>query len=194
MDKNDFQALARALSILNDEEPLLEFYTSKETGELLLRITGMIQTEILTEILRERFNLEVSFGRPSVIYKETPIMEAEGFDAYTMPKPCWAVLKFKIEPDLRGSGITYRSEVPPKKIPYRYQNHVEVAVPRALQQGLKGWEVVDARITLIDGEYHDIHTHPLDFFVADAYCVNERTSKFRYSIARAYIIFSYCGT
>jgi ribosomal protection tetracycline resistance protein len=164
--QNSFQDLVRALSILNEEDPLLEFYSSKETGELLLSITGMIQTEVLTEILRERFNLEVSFGKPSVIYKETPLKEGEGFDAYTMPKPCWAVLKFKIEPGLSGNGIMYKSEVPPKKIPYRYQNHVEIAVPKALRQGLKGWEVIDANITLIDGGYHDIHTHPLDFFVA----------------------------
>ena len=165
-DQNDIQTLVKALTILNEEDPLLEFFNSRETSELLLSITGMIQTEVLTELLRERFKLEVSFGKPSVIYKETPLMEAEGFDAYTMPKPCWAVLKFKIEPGPVGSGIIYKSEVPPKKIPYRYQNHVELAVPRALQQGLKGWEVVDAKITLIDGEYHDIHTHPLDFFVA----------------------------
>lgn len=165
-DQGDYQALARALSILNDEDPLLDFYASGETGELLLSITGMIQTEVLAEILRERFKLEVSFGEPSVIYKETPLTEAEGFDAYTMPKPCWAVLKFKIEPGEHGSGIVYKSVVPPKKIPYRYQNHVELAVPRALRQGLKGWEVTDAKITLIDGEYHEVHTHPLDFFVA----------------------------
>lgn len=165
-EKSEFPALARALAILNDEDPLLELYVSKETGELLLNITGIIQTEILTELLRERFKLDVSFGKPSVIYKETPLLEAEGYDAYTMPKPCWAVLKFKIEPGPAGSGIEYKSEVSPKKIPYRYQNHVKLAVPRALRQGLKGWEVIDARITLVDGEYHNIHTHPLDFFVA----------------------------
>jgi ribosomal protection tetracycline resistance protein len=165
-DQGDYQALARALMILNEEDPLLEFYDSRETGELLLSITGMIQTEVLAEILRERFKLEINFGKPSVIYKETPVAEAEGFDSYTMPKPCWAELRFKIEPGARGSGITYKSEVPPNKVPYRYQNHVELAVPRALQQGLKGWEVVDARVTLIDGGYHEVHTHPLDFFVA----------------------------
>lgn len=163
---NDLQSLVHALMILNEEDPLLEFEYSKETGELLLSITGMIQTEILTEVLRERFKLDVIFGKPSVIYKETPAMEAEGYDAYTMPKPCWAVVKFKIEPGSRGSGISYKSEVAPNKIPYRYQNHVKTAVAQALRQGLKGWEVIDAKITLIDGENHHIHTHPLDFFVA----------------------------
>ncbi len=165
-DKKDFQELSRALTILNEEDPILEFYSSRETGELLLSITGMIQTEVLTEILRERFKLEVEFGKPSIIYKETPALEGMGFEAYTMPKPCWAVLKFKIEPGPRGSGITYKSEVSANKIPYRYQNHVEIAVARAMRQGTKGWEVVDAKITLIDGGYHEMHTHPLDFFVA----------------------------
>jgi ribosomal protection tetracycline resistance protein len=165
-DKNALPELIQALSILNEEDPLLGFYTSNETRELLLNITGYMQTQVLTALLRERFQLDVIFGKPSVIYKETPIRDGEGYDSYTMPKPCWAVVKFKIEPGLRGSGIVYQSEVSPNKIPYRYQHHVETAVYRALSQGLKGWEVVDAKITLIDGEYHNVHTHPLDFFVA----------------------------
>lgn len=120
----------------------------------------------MAEILRQRFDLEVSFGKPAVIYKETPSGNGVGIDEYTMPKPCWAVLKFRIEPGEPGSGIIYKSEVSPNKIPYRYQNHVEIAVPGALRQGLKGWEVIDIRVTLIDGGYHEVHTHPLDFFVA----------------------------
>lgn len=165
-DKNKLQALTEALNILNEEDPLLDFYHSTETDELLLNITGMVQTEILSEMLRERFSLEVSFGKPTVIYKETPCGAAEGFESYTMPKPCWAVVKFRIEPGPCGSGITYRSEVSPDRLPYRYQNHVELALQQAVKQGLKGWQVTDARITLIDGESHVMHTHPLDFFIA----------------------------
>lgn len=166
INSSELQALVAALNILNDEDPLLDFYHSKETGELILSITGMIQIEILTELLRERFKLEVNFGKPSVIYKETPCRIAEGFDSYTMPKPCWAVLKFRIEPAPAGSGITYHSEVSLGTLPAKYQNHVETALKQALQQGLVGWQITDAKITLIFGEYHVMHTHPLDFFVA----------------------------
>ena len=83
-----------------------------------------------------------------------------------MPKPCWAVVKFYIEPLPRGSGFVYESVASEKRIAYRYQEHVKTEVPRTLKQGLKGWEVTDLKVTLVDGEHHVQHTHPLDFFTA----------------------------
>lgn len=157
--------LVAAFRQLTDEDPLLHFLWVQEKQELQLRIVGPIQLEILTELLQERYGLRASFSAPSVIYQETPAAPGEGFDAYTMPKPCWAVLRFLIEPLPRGSGLVYECRVGPDKLPYRYQNHVATAVPEALQQGLFGWEVTDLKVTLVDGGYHHIHTHPLDFFV-----------------------------
>ncbi len=165
VDLKDFHALTKALTVLNDEEPLLDYYHAQETGELIISITGLIQEEVYEHILRERFGIEVSFGEPRVIYMETPSRIGEGVDYYTMPKPCWAVLRFIVEPLEPGSGIIYECKVSPKELPYRYQNHVETAVPRVLKQGLKGWNVTDIKVTLVYGEYHNVHTHPLDFFV-----------------------------
>lgn len=164
--KGQYPELVHALSVLNEEEPMLDFYPVRGKEEANVSITGTIQSEVLVETLRERFGIEACCGAPAVIYKETPARAGEGYDAYTMPKPCWAVLRFRIEPGERGSGLVYESRVPPRKIPYRYQHHVELSVRRALAQGLYGWEVTDLRVTLIDGGYHEVHTHPLDFFVA----------------------------
>jgi len=163
--ETDFQSLARALAILNEEDPLLDCFASNNTGEMIISVTGVIQTEVISELLRERFKVEAYFGQPSVIYKETPSGVGNGADSYTMPKPCWAVLSFIVEPAPRGSGITYECQVSPKYLPYRYQNHVKTAVSRTLKQGLLGWEVTDVKVTLVNGQYHEIHTHPLDFFV-----------------------------
>ena len=160
----DYQKLYDALSILNEEEPLLDFYAS-DGGVLLVSITGVIQTEVLCAMLEGRFGLKTQFGEPQIIYRETLAAAGTGRDRYTMPKPCWADLTFAMEPLPRGSGIQYASQVPPKKVPYRYQRHVEVSVPRALGQGNFGFAVTDVKITLVDGEYHPVHTHPLDFFV-----------------------------
>ena len=94
-------------------------------------------------------------------------MAGYGFEAYTMPKPCWAVVKLLIEPLPRGSGVEWCSgSVPNDKLFYRYQTQIKTAFFRALEQGLSGWEVTDLRATLVDGEHHIVHTHPLDFFVA----------------------------
>lgn len=113
-----------------------------------------------------RYRLHANFSAPSVIYKETPAAPGEGSERYTMPKPCWACLTLRMEPLPRGSGIVYRSVIKEKELPYRYQHHVETSVRETLAQGIHGWEVTDAAITLTAGEHHPIHTHPLDFFVA----------------------------
>lgn len=162
----ELPGLTEALYQLEEEDPALRCEWNREKREVWLRLTGKIQAEVLEALLKERWGLSARFGEPSVIYRETPVKAGEGFEAYTMPKPCWAVVRFLIEPLPRGSGFEYVCKVPPNRLPYRYQAHVETAVPRALEQGLSGWQVTDLRVTLIDGESHNVHTHPLDFFVA----------------------------
>lgn len=158
--------LLGALQELAEEDPLLETEYLADEKEIHIQITGTIQLEVLEALLGERYGLSVSFSKPSVIYKETPTTSGEGFEAYTMPKPCWAVIRLAIEPGPRGSGLEYHSTASPKDIAYRYQTHVETAVPRALKQGMYNWEVTDLKVTLIGGQHHHIHTHPLDFFLA----------------------------
>ena len=159
-------ALMRALTELSDEEPLLDYVYNQETRQMHLKITGTIQLEILKELLQSRYGLDAEFSKPSVLYRERPAGRGEGFEAYTMPKPCWAVVKFYLEPLPEGSGLVYESVCSEKSIAYRYQEHVRVSVPRALEQGRLGWQVTDLKVTLVDGEDHPQHTHPLDFFVA----------------------------
>ncbi len=169
----EMQALRAACEMLSGEDPLLQVQYIKSLNELHLQVMGMIQLEILQELLQTRFSLEVSFGRPAIIYKETIAQKCEGFVAYTMPKPCWAILKFELEPGPRGSGVTFSSKVPVKDIMARYQHQVEQAIPLALSQGRLGWQVTDVRITLVDGNHHLIHTHPLDFIVATPMAIQD---------------------
>lgn len=163
---DQLMSLLGALQELAEEDPLLETEYLPEEKEIHIQITGTIQLEVLEALLRQRYGLTVTFSKPSVIYKETPTRAGEGFEAYTMPKPCWAVIRLAIEPGPRGSGLCYQSVASPQDIAYRYQTHVETAVPRALKQGLYNWEVTDLKVTLIGGQHHHIHTHPLDFFLA----------------------------
>ncbi len=160
------QALREACAALSAEDPLLHARYIRATGEMQLQVMGKVQLEILQELLSARFGLNVTFGEPAVIYRETIRERAAGFVAYTMPKPCWAVLEFDIAPAERGSGVTYSSAVEGRDILPRYQHQVEQALPLALSQGRLGWQVTDVRITLTGGNHHLIHTHPLDFIVA----------------------------
>ncbi len=160
----DRPALQKALMTLKAEDPLLDVQYA--LGDAHIRVMGNIHLEILSERIRERFGLKVAFGESTIIYHETIREPVEGFCAYLAPKPCWAVIRFLIEPAPRGTGVTYRSEVHVRKIKARYQHQIEQGLSNALRQGMMGWPVDDVHITLIDGEDHQFHTHPLDFIIA----------------------------
>ena len=176
-DPDRMTDLAAACQILSEEDPLLQARYEQATGELQLAVMGRIQLEILQEALQTRFGLAASFSDPSVIYRETIAREASGFVAYTMPKPCWAIMRFVIKPGPRGSGVRFRSEVPVRDILPRYQHQVEQALPLALRQGRLGWQVTDVEITLAEGNYHQFHTHPLDFIVATPWGIQDGLAK-----------------
>ena len=161
-----FIKLVEAICKLEEEDPLLNVEWIKEKREIHIHIMGMIQQEIIESILLERFGLEVSFGKPSVIYKETPANTGLGFESYTMPKPCWAVVKFQLEPLSTGSGLIFESKVRTEDIKVRYQREIEKCLPKALDQGLYGWQVIDLKITLLAGEDHVMHSRPGDFVIA----------------------------
>lgn len=116
------QALRAACSQLSDEDPLLKTQYIRSLNELHLHVMGTIQLEILQELLLTRFDLKVSFGTPAIIYRETISQASEGYVAYLAPKPCWAILKFLVEPAPRGSGVHFTSTVPVRQVQARYQN------------------------------------------------------------------------
>lgn len=162
----NYSALVKALQVLTDEDPAIDLLWLKEERELHIKAMGLIQLEIMETILLNRFELEVIFGEPSVIYKETPTKSGEAYEEYTMPKPCWAVVRFQIEPGERGSGVSYHSLVGQDHIAKRYQQEIERTLPLALRQGILGWELTDLKITLTGGEHHNIHSRAGDFAIA----------------------------
>lgn len=169
----DMQSLRAACQVLSGEDPLLQAQYVTSLNELHLQVMGRIQLEILEELLLTRFDLRVRFSDPAIIYRETISQRAEGFVAYLAPKPCWAILKFDIEPAPRGSGVTFISKVQGRELLPRYQHQVRQALPLALHQGRLGWQVTDVKITLTEGEHHLIHTHPLDFIVATPMAIQD---------------------
>jgi len=165
-DPADMTALRQACEMLSGEDPLLQARYSRRLNELQLQAMGAIQLEILQELLETRFGLKAHFSRPTVLFRETIAQTASGYVAYTMPKPCWAVMEFLIEPAPRGSGVSFASVAPSRDIAPGYQNQVVQALPLALSQGRLGWPVTDVKIILLGGSDHQFHTHPLDFIVA----------------------------
>ncbi len=166
VNDSDYAKLGEALTILSDEDPSLELEWLNDLQEFHLKIMGWIQIEILKQTLDNRFGVEAVFEDPTVIYRETPKKTAEGYAKYWMPKPCWAIIKLKIEPGESGSGLQYESCLSTDKVQRKYQNEIERTFQKALKQGPKGWEVTDLKIQLIDGEDHEIHSRPGDFVIA----------------------------
>jgi len=165
-DQTDHTRLAAALQQLSSEDPHLNFKWVDKERELHVKIMGVVQTEILIEILNQRFGIDAIFSDPTVIYKETPASSNYGADSYTMPKPCWAIVNYRLKPGERGSGLSYGSEVGVNAIKQKYQNEIAAAMAQALQQGIKGWEVTDLEITLVDGSDHVLHSRSGDFKLA----------------------------
>lgn len=158
--------LWKALQEMEEEDALLHLERQEQTGEMFLQVTGKIQIEVLESMLAERYGLECNMSAARVIYKETVAKPGTGLEIYTMPKPCWAIVQLRVDPLPPGSGVRFVSVIKDKELPYRYQHHVEQSVMDTLRQGIYGWEVTDIQVTLIGGESHHEHTHPLDFFLA----------------------------
>ncbi|MBC8059659.1 MAG: TetM/TetW/TetO/TetS family tetracycline resistance ribosomal protection protein [Clostridiaceae bacterium] len=166
--QEDYITLVEALNILQEEDPLLNMQWIKEKKEIHLQIMGKIQLEYIETVLVERFNLQVTFGPPSVIYKETPLGSGYGESHYTMPKPCWAIVEFLIEPLPKGAGVIYESQVRTEKVKLKYQREIEDNLDRILSQGIYGWSVTDLKITFCSGEDHVMHSRSGDFATSTA--------------------------
>ncbi len=164
--ETEYPALLEAVGKLSAEDPLIEVIWEQSSKELILSVTGRLQIEVIEALLKERYLIDAVIGAPQIIYKERPSRPGSGYVEYTMPKPCWAILRFEIEPLERGSGVVFESKVRNEKIYTKYQAQVEQTIPEALRQGPKGWQVTDLKITLADGEHHVAHTHPMDFILA----------------------------
>ena len=165
-EEADYARLAEALKQLTSEDPHLGFEWFQDERELHVSIMGPIQIEILTDILKVRFGIDAIFSDPTVIYKETPARPGEVTERYTMPKPCWGVVTYLLEPAERGSGVAFSSTVGVNDIKRKYQHEIEACLPDALKQGIKGWEVTDLKITLVGGEDHVLHSRPGNFGLA----------------------------
>ena len=165
-NQSDYTKLANAFGVMNASNPLLNLQWLREEQKFHLDVRGTMQIEILESELQNKYSIEAIFSSPNIKYKETPKQKAEGYVCYWMPKPCWAIIKFEIEPAERGSGISFKSIVPLNAVSQKYQNEVEKTIPKALEQGIKGWPVTDIKITMIEGEEHNVHTRPSDFVIA----------------------------
>ncbi|EDS77019.1 translation elongation factor G [Clostridium botulinum C str. Eklund] len=176
-NEEELPSLLRSLQILNEEDPSLHLEYNSENKELSLSIKGIIHMEVLKELIKERFNIEVEFLEPKVNYLETIGEITSGF-CHFEPKKHYAEVEVEIEPNDMGKGVEFISEINGDILPYQYQNNIEKASYEAVLHGpLIGGKVTDIKIKLINGKHHLEHTHGGDFRIATIRAIYQAMEK-----------------
>lgn len=156
--------LFKVLSLLAEEDPLLQLETDPLQKDICINLFGEIQMEVIKEVLKSSYQLEVKFSEATTIYKETAIASGRAIiNMFTRMNPFAATIGIKIQPTERGRGFNYISEVPTGTLPKSFQNGIEDGIMTAKKEGLLGWEVTDVLVTLIHGAFNSVDSTPADF-------------------------------
>jgi elongation factor G len=159
--------LEDALSKLAQEDPTFKIKTDKETGQLLISGMGELHLEVLVERVVKEFKVEAHVGKPQVSYRETitETVEAEGkYIRQTGGRGHYGHVKIQIEPLPPGSGFEFQNKVVEGHIPKEYIHSCEEGIREAMEAGvLCGFKMVDIRVRLLDGSYHEVDSSELAF-------------------------------
>jgi elongation factor G len=168
--KVDQDKLDDSLAKLAMEDPTFKVYHDKDTGQTLISGMGELHLEVLMERIFREYGVRVNAGRPQVAYKETitvPV-ESEGkFIRQSGGKGQYGHVWLKIEPGERGSGFAFHDQIRGASIPREFVPAVEAGVKSALQSGgSAGYPVIDAKVTLYDGSFHEVDSSDMAFKMA----------------------------
>lgn len=161
--EQDPQRVLLAFRTLEAEDPALQVEWSEESRALQVHVMGKVQLEILAELLRERFGLQVTFGQPAICYRETLMEPVTGIGHFE-PLRHYAEVWLRLEPGPRGSGIQFDSACPTDVLEQSFQNLVRTHVLEKAHKGvLTGSPLADVKVVLLTGRAHLKHTEGGDF-------------------------------
>jgi elongation factor G len=169
--KGDQDKLGAGLQRLTDEDPTFRVRTDDETGQTLISGMGELHLEIIVDRLMREFNVDANVGRPQVAYRETiskPVEKVEGkFVRQTGGRGQYGHAVINLEPAEPGEGYEFLDKIVGGKIPREYISSVDLGIQEAMESGiLAGYPVVDIRVYLVDGSYHDVDSSEMAFKVA----------------------------
>ncbi|RLC65298.1 MAG: elongation factor G [Chloroflexi bacterium] len=169
-NRGDQDKLDDALAKLAVEDPTFKIYRDKETGQTLISGMGELHLEVLMERIFREYGVRVNAGKPQVAYKETITLsvESEGkFIRQSGGRGQYGHVWLRIEPAERGSGFEFRNQIRSGAIPKEFVPSVEAGVKAALQSGgLAGYPIIDVKVTLYDGSYHEVDSSDVAFRMA----------------------------
>jgi len=175
------EKMAIALAKLAEEDPTFKTYTDQETGQTIIAGMGELHLEIIVDRLLREFKVEANVGKPQVSYKETIRGTANVDHKYvrqTGGKGQYGHVKIIVEPNEPGKGYEFINKVVGGAIPKEYIPAVDAGIQGALQSGvLAGYEVVDVKVTLYDGSYHEVDSSEMAFKIAGSMAIKEALRK-----------------
>ena len=164
------EKMAIGLSKLAEEDPTFKTYTNPETGQTIIAGMGELHLEIIVDRLMREFKVEANVGKPQVAYKETIRKLADVDHKYARQsggKGQYGHVKIKIEPNESGKGYEFINAVVGGAIPKEYIGPIDQGIQGAMQAGiLAGFPVVDVKVTLYDGSYHEVDSSEMAFKIA----------------------------
>ena len=185
--KADQEKMGAALKKLQDEDPTFRMETDQESGGTILSGMGELHLDIIVDRLKREFNVETNVGRPQVSYRETIERSSEAECKYvkqTGGRGQYGHVKIRIEPKERGTGFEFINEIKGGVIPREYIPAVEKGVREAMEKGVvAGYPLVDIRVTLYDGSFHEVDSSELAFKIAGSIALQDGAKK-----AGAYIL------
>jgi elongation factor G len=178
--KVDQEKLGMAIQKLVQEDPTLRVSTDPETGQTILAGMGELHLEIIVERMHREFGVGANVGKPQVAYRETIRVPAEADYRHvkqTGGRGQYGHVKLRIEPQ-PGKGFTFENKIVGGVVPREYVPAIEKGVAEALEGGLlAGYPVVDAKVQLIDGSYHEVDSSEMAFKIAGSMAVKEAGRK-----------------
>lgn len=161
-DKYDVYEIINALNILNEEDPCINVRYSTETKKIIISLMGEVQGQVIVQMMKERFELDIKLCNPVIVHKETPSQIGKGSCYYTRVSG----VELEVLPLEPGSGLKYKSKLSTDFLHKKYQRQTERLVMKYIKQGVMGWEVTDAEVHLINGKFDSLGSDPLHFNIA----------------------------
>ena len=177
----DLDKMTMALVRLADEDPTLRVSSDEETGQQVLAGMGELHLEVVIERMRREFNVAAAVGAPSVAYREAITRPAEGrgrFVRQTGGHGQFGDVTLRIEPLERGDGLVFETAITGATLPRDYFPAIEEGFREAAQSGvIAGYPVVDVKVQLIDGSYHEVDSSEIAFKVAGSMAFKNAAQK-----------------
>ena len=179
--KQDMEKLSKALQSLSEEDPTFRVSVDSETNQTVIAGMGELHLDILVDRMLREFRVEANIGAPQVAYRETvrkPVKAEGKFVRQSGGKGQYGHVVVQLEPGEAGSGFEFVSKIVGGSVPKEYISPAEQGMKEACESGiLAGYPVIDLKVTLLDGSYHDVDSSEMAFKIAGSMAMKEAVMK-----------------